>query len=68
MIETVGFRVAVLAAGLAFASIAAAQEAVGTHTVQTDSNWPWIAIAGILTLLFAVSFVSRRRIYAVVGS
>ena len=53
--------------GLAWASIAGAQEVTGLRVVETASRWPWIAAAAILTLLIAVSFVSRRRMYAVVG-
>jgi hypothetical protein len=54
-------------AGLAWAGIAGAQEVTGLRAVETAGNWPWIAAAAILTLLIAVSFVSRRRIHAVVG-
>jgi hypothetical protein len=58
---------AVTIASLAGASVAGAQEVTGLMAVETASHWPWIAAGAILTLLIAVSFVSRRRIYAVVG-
>jgi len=57
----------VMSAGLAWANIAGAQEVTGLRAVEADSNWPWFATAAILTLLITVSFVSRRRIHAVVG-
>jgi len=53
--------------GLALTSIAGAQEVAALRAVETASHWPWIAVAAVLTLLFVVSFVSRRRIHAVVG-
>jgi hypothetical protein len=56
-----------MTAGLAWASFANAQEVTGLRALETASNWPWIAAAAILTLLITVSFVSRRRIHAVVG-
>jgi hypothetical protein len=60
-------RLAATIVGLAGTSIAGAQEVTGFQAVETASHWPWIAAAAILMLLGAVSFASRRRIYAVVG-
>ena len=57
----------VTAAGLALAGIAGAQDVAGLRSVEAASNWRWIAGAAVVTVLFAVSFVSRRRIHAVVG-
>ena len=56
-----------MAAGLAFAGIAGAQGVTQLPAIETDSNWPWIAARCNPELLIAVSFVSRRRIHAVVG-
>lgn len=60
-------RVVLLGSGLSFAGIASANE-FDTVLVPGTSHWPWIAIAVVLGLLGVVSYGSRRRIYAVVGS
>lgn len=60
-------RLAATISGLAWASAAGAQAVTGLQAVEAPSNWPWIAAAAISMLLITVSFVSRRRIHAVVG-
>jgi hypothetical protein len=60
-------RVIFLVSGLSFAGISAASES-DSVLVHGASHWPWIAIAVVVGLLGVVSFGSRRRIYAAVGS
>ena len=60
-------RIVFLASGLCFAGISAAAD-FEAGAVDGASHWPWIAAAAIFGLLGVVSFASRRRIHAVVGS
>jgi hypothetical protein len=62
-------RMALLAASLSFAGASSAGELERASSLaQIASYWPWIAVAAIFALLGVVSFASRRRIHAVVGS
>jgi len=62
-------RMALLAAGLSFAGASSAGELERVSSLaHITGYWPWIAVAAILALLGVVSFASRRRIHAVVGS
>jgi hypothetical protein len=54
--------------GFVFAGVAGAQQIEAVRIVESSSNWPWVALSLVVGLLGVISFASRRRIYASVGS
>ena len=61
-------RVVWSAVGLMVAGTASAGELATISAGPATGHWPWIALSAIAGLLVVVSFISRRRMHAVVGS